>query len=246
MALRMLEPSFVTGDAVALLRSSAEIERLALAAPQLAKYRELSLAQLALLREKPAEAERLLRAVLAPELGHPIAHRLLYSTYAEALNQLGRFEQAKEICLATLAAFSPEQRRYGSAARAILLALAEAEAALGQLDRATQLLNDALAHASARNNPLELGVLHAALARLALRRDDVAGFDLHRSQMTEHFEATGNPALKRQSEALLLHALSRASATLAPRASASTRRPPEELDGSTLVEARPLAGQGNT
>ncbi|MDB4987320.1 MAG: pknB11 [Myxococcaceae bacterium] len=239
ISVRTLEATYATGDAVTLSRSVAELQRLAVGATSLRKHRELGLAQLALLRDQPAEAESLLAAVLAAHVSQPLACRLLIGSYAEALNRLERFEQARMVCRDFLACISPAQRQHTYILRMPYLPLAQAEAGLGRLDLAEQILNDTLAHAAGRDNPLELGLLHGALARLALQRKDVLSFDAQRGEMLAEFKRTSHPALMRQCDALLVQALRSGMNAQAPAGfSTALRMPCEALDGTTVVETR--------
>ncbi|MDB4971963.1 MAG: putative serine/threonine protein kinase [Myxococcaceae bacterium] len=241
LAVRTLEPAFVTDDAVAVLRISAELERLSAVAPSLLVCCELSRAQLALLRGKPAEAAALLERTLAQHPDHPLPYRALCAAYAEALNRLGRFAEAREVCLSQLVAATPEQQERTSVLRAPYLPLARAEAGLGQLDAAERILEQRFREAEGRNNPLELGLLHGARARIAIVRGDQRALEQHCAGMIEQFKNTGHPALTRQRDALIAEALNAGMPLQVPAGFSWVVDAADELDGATVVEARPLA-----
>ena len=239
LTLRSLEPAFLLHDAVGLVRAVAELERFAKHAPGLQKLKNLALAQLALVRGVPNEAVALLSATLAKQSEHVPAHQSLLRTYAHALNHLGKFAEARAVCHELLARTAPEELRDTTALRWAHLPLAHAEGALGHFESARQMLQELLVDAAGRQNPLEIGMLHAELARLATRNLDVQAFDLHHAAMVESFQATGTPSLLRQCDALLSRAISTGMKPHVPDGLIWTRGSDEGL--ATAIESRPLS-----
>ena len=241
LTLRSLEPAFLLHDAVALVRAVAEIERFAKHAPGLQKLRSLGLAYLALVRGLPKDAVSVLSATLASQTSAVPAHQSLLRAYAHALNHLGKFVEARIVCRELLARTAPDQRQHTTALRLAYLPLAHAEGALGHIETARQMLDELLVDAAERKNPLELGMLHAELARLATRNLDVSAFDTHHAAMVESFQETGTPALLRQCDALLSRAISTGMKPHVADGLLWARSSLDGLDNVTAVEPRPPA-----
>lgn len=240
LTLRSLEPAFLQHDAVGLVRAVAEIERFAKHAPGLQKLKSLALAQLALVRGLPNEAVTLLAKTLTNQSTCVPAHQSLLRTYAHALNHLGKFVEARAVCRELLLRTPPEQELHTTAMRLAHLPLAHAEGALGHIETARHMLEQLLLVAAARANPLEIGLLHAELARLATRNLDVEAFDRHHAAMVESFEATGTPALLRQCDTLLSRAISTGMKPHVPDGLLWARGSLDGHDNATAVESRPL------
>jgi hypothetical protein len=238
LAVRSLEPAMLTNDAVGLLRAVAELERLAKDAPSLERLHQLALAQLALVRGRPREAELLLSAALRGLSDFTLAERLLRTSYAHTLNHLERYEEARRVCLDMFARLSPAQVCFSSALRVPHLPWVHAEAALGHVEEAERILSLRDKDVRNRGNPLELGLFEAEYARLSIRRRDVAAFDQHFAATLEHFSATSHPALSRQCAALLSGAIAAGIKPAIPTGSALVAGV-DQLDDLTAIESRP-------
>jgi hypothetical protein len=107
-----------------------------------------------------------------------------------------------------------------------LRALALAEAALGHLDIAVRLLDDAIAEAAPIGSPLLTGTLHEARARVALIAGDPLAYHQHRVETEHLFRATRNPVLIARAERL-----SEAGTRHAPRGPSSLLEPKTEISG---------------
>lgn len=195
-----------TRDLVGLLRSAAELDRLAEETPGIAPYRDLALAYAEVLRERPERAIEIYERVLFRS-GERLAYWISeHGWYAEALLLAGRAEEAKRVCEEAIAQLAPEDVRFSFMTQAPRMQLALAEAALGNLELADRNLEELIQEGLHGDNPLLLGTLHQARARVALLSGDEASVSAHVSAMARCFNETGNDALRAQCERLLAEA----------------------------------------
>src|SRR5205807_925248 len=82
--------------------------------------------------------------------------------------------------------------------------LAMAEAGLGNLARATDILEQRIDLGSAGDNPLLQGLLHHARARVAFMAADEQAFARHRDETRTWFQSTGTPTLIARYQQLVL------------------------------------------
>jgi len=239
LAVRSLDPAAFTRDTATLERSITELDRLSKQEPSLSVYGLLARARLALARSQPREAYDLLVAVVLDSRERSNAHQAMHSTFAEALNELGRFAEAKAQCLLALADLSEAQRRFSSALRLPFLQLARAETGLGNYELAREQLALCSVHAELRGNPLELGAIERELALVALTARDRASFEVHCHAMAGFFRRTQQPNLLRQQEELWARAVA-CGLRSAPSMSQAlaTSAGADLLDGETHVESR--------
>ncbi len=231
---RLIEVAIAYGDNATMMRVEAELERLTKWAPTMERRMVIARARLLLMRGDPRQAAELLEAELAKG-GVRSQISSVRQTYAEALCQLGAFERAREQALLVVQSMPPEQWKFGWILRGPFLQLVRAEVGLGNHEQARALMLTQLENADARNNPLELGIVHRELASIALAARDIGAFDRHLALMTAHFRATQHPNLTRQRELLLARAVSagiKESPTGTWTASSELG-----LDSATLVEA---------
>jgi hypothetical protein len=80
------------------------------------------------------------------------------------------------------------------------LAMVEAES--GQVDRAAARLDALIHEATSIGNPVTIGSMHEARARIALSQNDETNFLLHASKVDRWFRQTRNPVLIARSQAL--------------------------------------------
>jgi tRNA A-37 threonylcarbamoyl transferase component Bud32 len=239
LAVRSLELNAVTAETSSIERSLSELERLSKLEPALAKHRELARARLALMRGQPQAAHDIIAAVIGSAHESADAYLVLRPAYAEALNRLGRFAEAKAQCLIVLDGMSEAQQKFSSALRLPFIQLARAEIGLGNLEQARALLQQRMSNAEQRNNPLELGALSRELALLAIHARDEPAFEQHTEAMLAFYQATQQPGLARQRDELWALATE---AGLCDRPSMSLARANtsafDEADGATVVEPR--------
>ncbi|HEX5655767.1 MAG TPA: serine/threonine-protein kinase [Polyangiales bacterium] len=207
LSARLIEVAIAYGDSATLMRVEAETERLVKWIPSMERRRKIARARLLILRGNAQQAAELIEPELAD--ASALAWRdAMRTLYADALCHLGAFEHAREQALAVVRDTPPEQWKFGWILRSPFLPLARAEIGLGNHERARELMLEQLEHADARNNPLELGIVHRELASIALASRDTDAFDRHLALMTSHFRATQHPNLARQRELLLARAVS--------------------------------------
>jgi tRNA A-37 threonylcarbamoyl transferase component Bud32/tetratricopeptide (TPR) repeat protein len=234
LSTRLIEVAVAYGDGATLMRVEAELERLAKIMPALKRRLALARARLLLMRGDPQQAAELLEQALAAAKALP-PPQALRQAYADALCQLGAFEQAREQALLAVQSTRPEQWKFGWIMRCPLLQLARAELGLGNQEEARRIMLEQLENADARNNPLELGIVHRELASIALAARDTAAFDRHLALMTSQFRGTQHPNLARQRELLLARAVS-AGIKESPTGT-WTASSEFSLEGATVVEA---------
>jgi tetratricopeptide (TPR) repeat protein len=201
MALRSAYVSMEVSDPVALVRISAELERLSSVAPNSLLYRDAVRACLELLRGRPQAAAGLYERLFAhPNVDCMVVRCLDRTFYAKALSALGRHAEAKRVCEQALAELDPLDPIY--IRKFAMQQLALVDAALGDTAGAARALDAIIETLAPYNNPLWSGGAHRDRAKVALFALDRADFDKHARAMEEHFKATRNPALIQQCELL--------------------------------------------
>jgi hypothetical protein len=115
---------------------------------------------------------------------------------------VGEPERALQLGERTLAEMTPGDREFPVLYFEVERQLALAEIELGRFDAARARLTELLAFHAQRDNPLHLGLLHEALARIALATSDAAAFDRHLDQVRRHFVGTRSPRLFQRAERL--------------------------------------------
>lgn len=190
-------------NAIGLLRTIPEFERLSHIAPNMLLYRDLARGYLALLRGNAAHAVRLYERVLGDRRHAALPTCWVdHAHYAQALCALGRFEDARQACLRALALAPDTDGRSDLRYHIALQELAIAEAHLGEFEAAERRLEGCLAQLGAVDSPMLVGSLHRDCAQVALLARDEAKFRAHLEAMSEHYRKTRNPWLIRQCEQL--------------------------------------------
>ncbi|MET0340581.1 MAG: protein kinase [Polyangiales bacterium] len=231
----------LTSDVLELVRASAEFERLAPLSPALAALDKLVHADLLRVRGRTQESLALYESVFATEVGRRLPSAAVhYGTYAQALLDAGRAEEARALCETLVGALPDDEGLIRSNHRIMLLQeLALAEAAVGEHARAAARLEAMLAQLAATDNPLLLGALHRDRAAVALAARDVVAFDHHFGLMQTLFAATQNQWLIQQCDALLTRAVREGLKPTAPaRALQAIAESSAEMDGATQIELR--------
>lgn len=224
-------------DAVALVQVISDLEVFADASPALRAYQRVCAAWLEHVRGHSLRARELFEQALANEASQGVPTVLVnWGLYANVLSALGDHAQAYAVSRRVLT-------EHGStldhiAARNLFRELAVAQAGIGQHREARQLAASLLERAEAAQNPMELGLAHRDLARIALITGDPAAFDLHFAAMEAHFRATHNACLIGQCDSLLAKA--EACGLRIVRQATITHAVEAELDGETELE--PAAG----
>ena len=215
-------------DTLGLRRTIDQLARLCEDGFQYRSY--LQLARGEYLRERGDAAEAL------PELEAAISNELMpmiqipgLPAIAETLLALGEHARAKEYAERGVHhGGDPERGNINGKLRSVR-ALALAEAALGHLEIAIKLLDDAILEAAPIGSPLLSGTLHEARARVALIAGDSLGYHQHRVETEHVFRATRNPVLIARAERL-----SEAGNRHTQRASTSIEEPKTEHSGGPV------------
>ncbi len=192
-----------TRDTMGLLAAAHELDRLSSVVPALAQARDLALAYVEVLRDRPERALPVYERVLFDQRYAALGWRMEHGCYAEALIGVGRFEDARRVCSKALEGLRPEDAPYVFVHQTAARQLARAEAALGDLPSAIARTEGLLTDLASSENPLLLGALHGDRARLAILAGDTGAFRRHARLMERHFRSTANPVLLAQCEALL-------------------------------------------
>jgi tetratricopeptide (TPR) repeat protein len=189
-------------NAIGLVRTIPEFERLAQIAPNMVLYRDLARAYLAFMRGRSEQAVQLYERVLS----HP-RHADLptcwidHAHYAQVLCARGDLEAARRACQ-TAIALAPEDGSSDVRHHIAVQQLALIEAQLGDFPAAERRLAECLAQLAQVDSPMLVGSLHRDCAQVALLAKDEAKFAVHLAAMSEQYRKTRNPWLIRQCEQL--------------------------------------------
>jgi hypothetical protein len=189
-------------NAIGLVRTIPELDRLSHVAPNMVLYRDLARAYLALLRGRLSTAAQLFERVLADARFAGLPTRWIdRAHYAQLLCAQGRFEEAKrEAQLAV--SLHPEDGSSDVRYHLAVQQLALAEAHLGDFASAEARLAECIAQLKGVDSPMLQGSLHRDCAQVALLAKDEAKLATHLEAMSEHYRKTRNPWLIRQCEQL--------------------------------------------
>jgi hypothetical protein len=202
MTMRHAYMALHMNDAVGMLQAIAEFERLAPIAPSMLLYRDAMQAALEALRGRAQRAVAMYERLFArPDAQHMHALWIDRASYARALSALERHADAKREFEATLASVTQGDHPEFMA-RSLQAQIGLCEAALGNVELGTRMLDETIAAVARFENPLWSGMAHRERAKLALFVRDQAAFERHAQAMTELFTSTGTPALIQQCERL--------------------------------------------
>lgn len=186
----------VWGDIILAKRSMDETERILDEVPSVERYAITSRAAYLLQRGKPRECADIYERLLPREpplsrIGWSISHGL----WADALNQQGEHERARQLCEKVFATVDPEDVVYYAMRIEVELPYAVALASLGECQAAEAHLEQLLVRYQDNPSPLVLGLIHETLAQVAWIQRDRKRFTQHLKQVEAHFTGLGNPAL---------------------------------------------------
>ena len=203
LTIRSVQACVMAGDVVGLVHVVADLERLSKLSDSMAAIYELAQAHLEQLRGHLDSAIAIYERVFARgHAQHLPSYPVERALHAQALSARGEFAAAKALCLTLI----EEVRSSGRDSDHIYLfthkQLALAEAGLGNHERAVQLLEGCFERARRYDNPLSIGSIHRGLAYVALRTGDREAFERHLAAMSSLFEATENPWLLQQCDAV--------------------------------------------
>lgn len=233
-SVRLMTACAQSGDVIGLRRVVADLEQLSRQAPSLRVVHQLGEAHLASLRGQSSDAlARYARAFEDPRTRSLPTYAAERALHVRALSAHGDHAQAREVGLTTLR----ELEQSGTAAQNPLLyclprmALAIAEAELGDTAQAAQRLDACLGRDLGPENPFLLGSLHRDRAYVAALAGDAPRFEHHFHATTRLFEVTDNPPLLAQCTRLEADAV-----RLGVRNPPSSELRLSSLDGDTSVE----------
>jgi tetratricopeptide (TPR) repeat protein len=206
IAQRSAYIAMLSQDTLGVLQASVDLERLSQLAPKALIYRDLCQAYVMMVRGKLNDALAIYERIAAsPRASLMRAWEIDRSFHAETLMRLERHAEAKALCEETLRVRS-EQGVQKYALRMATQQLALAEARLGNVTRANELLDELSSVVMLSEAPLAIGTLRRDQARIALLQRDAAGFERHFEAMLEAFRKTKNPLLIQQCRRLLAEA----------------------------------------
>jgi tetratricopeptide (TPR) repeat protein len=235
LTVRRAYSAMVTRDAIMLMQSIAELDRLSSLAPKLRACKALCEAWLEALRGRYPQALALYEQTIHTEDARNLSSwRVDRTLYATVLNEAGHYERAKRVCTELLSQ-SAELAMDDVTTMLPRQQIALSDARLGDVLGAAEQL-DALIQAVAQlDNPLQRGLLHRERARVAVVAKDRLAFDQHFGAMKSHFAATRNPSLIQLADALVAEA-TQAGIRVDPSRSLVPPPPADGLDGSTAKE----------
>jgi tetratricopeptide (TPR) repeat protein len=208
LTIRSVQASVMTGDIVGLVHVVADLEKLSKLSESMSAIYDLARAHLEQLRGHPERALPIYEQVFAREIAQRLpSYPVERSLEAQALSTLGDFAGAKALCLKLIEEVASSGRDSDHIYLSTRQQLALAEAGLGNGERAVQLLESCFERARRYDNPLSLGIIHRGLAQVAARAGDSADFERHCAAMVSAFQATENPWLLQQCDALRAEAV---------------------------------------
>jgi hypothetical protein len=114
----------------------------------------------------------------------------------------GEHERARQLGERTLCEMEPHDREFPVLYFEVERQLALAEIALGRFAAARARLDELIAFHAPRENPLHLGLLHEALAKIALLTSNATDFARELEGVRCYFVGTRNPRLLQRAERL--------------------------------------------
>jgi tetratricopeptide (TPR) repeat protein len=200
----MLLPSYdLADDVVGLQQARESLRRWARLVPTLEIYAEA--AEILFECGRGRSAEMVARSEAWLKQARP--HERIGWAYARAVRMKlhaasGEHERARQLGERTLAEMDPHDRGFPVLYFEVERQLALAETALGRFDAARARLDELIAFHAPRQNPLHLGLLHDALAKIALLTSDAPDFERQLDRARRHFVGTCNPRLLQRAERL--------------------------------------------
>jgi len=184
-----------TDDALGMQRTLDTLTRLHQTMPSLRTFVERARGVNALLRGDHREAARVLSRAIETEPPELVGSTHTHGALARAYNRLGDHARARTVCLKALDRLVPDDLECTALNLVAPVQLALADAALGESDDAARHLDALITHHAPHQNPLTLGALHEARARVALLQDDLTAFEDHLRRARTWYLPTAIPTL---------------------------------------------------
>jgi tetratricopeptide (TPR) repeat protein len=199
----MRVPYFLARDTVNLRRTYEQLARQAETIPSFELYARCVHGYYLISRGDVSAGRRVMeRVVQQMPAGRKFGWQDARAALATALNALGEHAGARAACLEALQHMRPFDRTLVAHSGEVERQLALADAGLGEHARALERIEALLREHAHGDNPLCMGLLHAARAEIAIAMGDAATFAPHLAEMERWFKGTENPALLAQCERL--------------------------------------------
>jgi tetratricopeptide (TPR) repeat protein len=177
-----------THDAILVKRAAQQLDRLGEELPSLAIDAQRARGIYLLLRGRHADALALLDADEVPLA--KIGWARTRGAMARALNALGAHERALAACEDAIRRLAPEDLAYFAIHLCLQIEAAIANAARGRFDLARRMLSALRESLSVDDNPLMLGSLFEAQAKVELRAGEITAADAHLAEMKQAYGRT--------------------------------------------------------
>lgn len=185
---------FRTDNVLGMKRAAKELQQIVPEVPSLALLAKRAWGAYLLLRGQPAKALRELESS-DDEPMEVVGWTRSQATRARAYNALGQHARARQVCREAMRYLEPLDYAFTAMNLSIEVELALAEMGLGNLDVAARSLDALLDLYGVNRNPLTLGSLHEARARVALAARQHALFLEHARAMRRWYLPTAIPTL---------------------------------------------------
>ncbi|MFT3926830.1 MAG: AAA family ATPase [Myxococcales bacterium] len=206
------------GDVIGLTRVQQRLAVACQTVPSLRPYLRLTSDTLEALQSQRFDDDPQSSSSRARQVLHTsIAWSAYPSSIARVLNHAGRHLDAKLACEQVMAQLGAQDADYVSLFLPIWIEHALARAGLGETQAAREELEALIARFSPSGHPLALGLVHEALARVALAVGDRELFERNLLTMEQVFRPTQNPALIARCERLAASASAFGEGLLLPR-----------------------------
>jgi hypothetical protein len=185
-----------TGDVVGIRRVMGQLERLSKEIPSLRRYAQLAQAAYCTLRGDQAAGLEVGAAILsASEPRGFIGWGTAVAAKMGDLTALGEAEQARLLGLRALALLDADDRTVSIMVSPLVVAVAWAEATLGDVASAAARIDGYLAELADYTGSTTRGILHETRARIAHKAHDIIVARHHLAQVERCFRSSDNPAL---------------------------------------------------
>ncbi|HKP62615.1 MAG TPA: protein kinase [Polyangiales bacterium] len=192
----MLWGEVASGDTIAVRRIYQQLQRTAQRVPALRVHADCARAAYLSLRGDHDDALELYERILVELPVRRSIHWLpARGHYARALNRAGEHARAKQLLLETLEHVTDLDRGVRVLCFEARRQLVLAQAALGELEQASQALEALLREYEPDQNPMLLGLLHETRAQCALAAAERDAYVTHAEAAQVYFRRTHNPAL---------------------------------------------------
>jgi hypothetical protein len=121
---------------------------------------------------------------------------------ARGYNQLGRYQEAHDVCARVIQALTAADREFVTLNLHVELEMAVTESSIGNASAGILRLDALAEHFATCDHPLVLGRIHEKRARLAWSAGRLADYEVSLAAVDRWFRPTGNPILIAKSERL--------------------------------------------